>query len=114
MHARLVMVPSRYEPFGLVALEAMRVGTPVLAANVGGLRECVREGSGGVLLDSFDTRQWAAAIERILADDIAWTRLHRQGPLFVGRHYRSADFAARLLDEVYGVAAVTVRSSNRH
>jgi glycosyltransferase involved in cell wall biosynthesis len=74
----------------------------------------VREGSGGVLLDTSDPRAWAAAIERILADDTEWTRLHRQGPLFVGRHYRSVDFAARLLDEVYGAAVVTVRSSNRH
>ncbi len=112
--ARLVLIPSRYEPFGLVALEAMRVGTPLLAANVGGLRECVREGSGGVLLDTSDPREWAAAIERTLADDIEWQRLHWQGPLFVGRHYRSADLAARLLDEVYGATAVTERSSNLH
>jgi D-inositol-3-phosphate glycosyltransferase len=114
MRARLVLMPSRYEPCGLVALEAMRVGTPLLAANVGGLRECVRDGSGGVLIDTFDPRDWAAAIERLLADDMEWTRLHRQGPIFVGRHYRSADLAARLLDEVYGAAAVTERSSNRH
>jgi len=114
MHARLVVMPSRYEPFGLVALEAMRVGTPVLAADVGGLRECVREGSGGLRLDSSDAGDWAAAIARILSDDGGWMRLHRQGPLFVGRHYASEDLAARLLDEVYDAAAVTVSSSNRH
>jgi 1,4-alpha-glucan branching enzyme len=114
MRARLALIPSRYEPFGLVALEAMRVGTPVLAANVGGLRESMREGSGGVRLDSSDPRDWASAIERILAGGVEWERLHRQGPLFVARHYRSADLAARLLDELYGAAAVTERSSNRH
>jgi glycosyltransferase involved in cell wall biosynthesis len=114
MRARLVLVPSRYEPFGLVALEAMRVGTPLLAANVGGLRESVRDGSGGVRLDTADAREWAAAIERILSDDGGWTRLHRQGPAFVGQHYRSADLAARLLNDVYVATGVTERSSNRH
>jgi glycosyltransferase involved in cell wall biosynthesis len=114
MHTRLVLIPSRYEPFGLVALEAMRAGAPVLAANVGGLRESAREGSGGVLLDSSEPRDWTAAIERILADDVGWERLHLQGPLFVERHYSSADLAARLLDEVYGEGGVTERSSKRH
>jgi 1,4-alpha-glucan branching enzyme len=99
--SRLVLIPSRYEPFGLIALEAMRLGAPVLAANIGGLRESVRAGSGGVLLDSSDPLRWAEATVRIAGDRAAWTTLHQQGRSFVGVHYRSADMAARLLREVY-------------
>ena len=99
--ALLVLVPSRYEPFGLIALEAMRMGAPVLEANVGGLRETVRAGSGGVLLDSSDPRQWAETTVRITRDPALWTTLHHRGRRFVDSHYRSSDMAARLLREVY-------------
>jgi glycosyltransferase involved in cell wall biosynthesis len=99
--ALLVLVPSRYEPFGLIALEAMRMGAPVLAANVGGLRETGRAGSGGLLLDSSDPQQWAEATVRITGDPALWTTLHHQGRQFVDRHYRSSEMAARLLSEVY-------------
>ena len=99
--ALLVLVPSRYEPFGLIALEAMRMGAPVLAANVGGLRETVGAGSGGVLLDSSDPQRWAEATLQIAGDRALWTTLHHRGLRFVRSHYRSSDIAERLLREVY-------------
>jgi glycosyltransferase involved in cell wall biosynthesis len=110
-HAVLALVPSRYEPFGLVALEAMRLGTPVLGASVGGLRETLRDGSGGVLLDGWDSEQWADATVRVAGDTALWTRLHRQGRAFVEAYYRASDAAARLLNEVYcGIARPTSRT----
>jgi glycosyltransferase involved in cell wall biosynthesis len=115
--SRLVVVPSRYEPFGLIALEAMRMGAPVLAANVGGLRELARPGSGGMRLDSADPDEWAGEMLRITRDEVLWTALHRQGPAFVDAHYRPAHAAARLLDEVYqsrGVGAVMTMESKQN
>jgi len=100
-HAVLTLVPSRYEPFGLVALEAMRLGTPVVGANVGGLRETLRAGSGGVLLDGSDPQQWAETTVRLAADTSWWTRLHRQGRAFVAANYAASDAAARMLGDVY-------------
>ena len=47
--AGVVAVPSRYEPFGLTALEAQIAGTPVVAASVGGLREVVNPGIGRLM-----------------------------------------------------------------
>ena len=94
-------MPSRYEPFGLVALEAMRLGTPVLASDIGGLRDTVRPGSGGLRLDSFDPQRWAAETVRVAGDAALWTTLHEQGPQFVHRHYRGSELAARLLRDVY-------------
>lgn len=64
--ADLVAVPSHSESFGLVAVEAQACGTPVVAANVGGLPTAV--GPAGVLVDGHDTADWATALESVLRD----------------------------------------------
>ncbi|WP_154677102.1 glycosyltransferase family 4 protein [Parafrankia discariae] len=65
--------PSRYEGFGLPVLEAMNLGTPVLAANATALPEVV--GAGGRLLEPMDVDAWAQAMLELLGDDVARTRL---------------------------------------
>ncbi|WP_040159442.1 D-inositol-3-phosphate glycosyltransferase [Mobilicoccus massiliensis] len=72
--ADLVTVPSHNESFGLVAVEAQACGTPVVAANVGGLPIAVR---GGVLVDSHDVGAWSRTVERLLDDDAERARLSR-------------------------------------
>jgi D-inositol-3-phosphate glycosyltransferase len=64
--ADVCIVPSRSESFGLVALEAAACGTPVVAANVGGLRFVVDHGVTGYLVDGRDPAEFAALIDRIL------------------------------------------------
>jgi D-inositol-3-phosphate glycosyltransferase len=91
----------------------MRMGAPVLAANVGGLRETLRAGSGGVLLDSSDPQDWAEATLRITGDPLLWTTLHQQGRRFVESQYRSCDMAARLLNDVYRSRAGRAASEAR-
>ncbi len=73
--ATTVAVPSYNESFGLVAVEAQSVGTPVVAASVGGLTTVVDHGRSGLLVDSHDPRDWAAALRRILSDPILRARL---------------------------------------
>ena len=63
--ADLVAVPSHNESFGLVAVEALACGTPVVAARVGGLPVAV--GDAGVLVDGHDPRDWADALAATLA-----------------------------------------------
>jgi len=75
--ATLVLVPSHSETFGLVALEAAASGVPVLARAAGGLREAVRDGESGVLLETDDPSMWAAAIERLLGDEELAERMGR-------------------------------------
>lgn len=65
--ADVLLVPSRSESFGLVALEAQASGTPVVAANVGGLRAVVD--GGGTLVDGHDPRAHADAVLEFLRDD---------------------------------------------
>jgi D-inositol-3-phosphate glycosyltransferase len=60
-----VCVPSYSESFGLVALEAQSCGTPVVAANVGGLSTAVRDGVSGLLVGGHDPDDFAAALRRI-------------------------------------------------
>jgi D-inositol-3-phosphate glycosyltransferase len=67
--ADVCVVPSRTESFGLVALEAAACGTPVVAANVGGLRFLVDDGVTGYLVDERDPADYADRIERVLRDD---------------------------------------------
>lgn len=64
--ADVVLVPSRSESFGLVALEAAACGTPVVAAAVGGLTTIVEDGVTGHLVDGDAPQVWARAIDSLL------------------------------------------------
>jgi glycogen(starch) synthase len=74
--ADLCVVPSIYEPFGLVALEAMASGCPCIVANTGGLREIVPpDDRVGLRFDGGDAEHLAAMVERLLTDDALRERL---------------------------------------
>ncbi len=69
--ADVCVVPSHYEPFGLVAIEAMASGTPVIASDVGGLQFTVDSEKTGLLAPPLDHPAFAVAIDRIL-ENPAW------------------------------------------
>lgn len=73
--ADVVLVPSRSESFGLVALEAQACGTPVVAAAVGGLRFVVRDGRTGFLVEGHDPSDHAERMLQILRDPALADRL---------------------------------------
>jgi D-inositol-3-phosphate glycosyltransferase len=77
--ARLVVVPSRYETFGMVALEAIACGVPVVATRVGGLPEVV-DSSVGRLVGTPDPESLAEAIQLCLRDDELAKRCSALGP----------------------------------
>ena len=77
--AALVVVPSRYEGFGLPAVEAMACGTPVVATRAGALAEVVEFPGGGILTPRDDAGALAAGIERLLGDGPLRERLARRG-----------------------------------
>jgi D-inositol-3-phosphate glycosyltransferase len=66
--ARMLLVPSHSETFGLVALEAAASGIPVIAMRSGGLVEAVDHGRTGILIDSRDPAVWTDAIRQLLTD----------------------------------------------
>ncbi|MDO5682612.1 MAG: glycosyltransferase [Propionibacteriaceae bacterium] len=66
--ARLILVPSHSETFGLVALEGAASGVPVIASAAGGLIESVEDGRTGIIVPTRDPQDWADAISRLLTD----------------------------------------------
>jgi glycosyltransferase involved in cell wall biosynthesis len=77
-HARACIVPSLFEePFGLIAIEALAHRTPVIAHNVGGLREIVEESGGGLLYETED--QLLVAIHELRHSDASRTAMGERG-----------------------------------
>lgn len=100
--ADLVAVPSRSESFGLVAVEAQACGTPVVAADVGGLRTAVQDGRSGVLVPDHDPHRWAAVLRDLLRDDARRAALSR-GAVEVAAHF-SWDTTAEQTLKVYDLS----------
>ncbi|MBO0885084.1 MAG: glycosyltransferase family 4 protein, partial [Mycobacterium sp.] len=69
--ADVAVLPSHYEPFGLVALEAAATGTPLVTSNIGGLGEAVIDGETGLSCPPRDVPQLANAICAALDDPAA-------------------------------------------
>lgn len=89
--ADLSVVPSHYEPFGLVAIESMGCGTPVVASRVGGLQYSVEDGRTGLLVPPRDPAALAAACGALLSDP---ARLARMGEASHERTRRSFTWEA--------------------
>lgn len=66
--ARMLLMPSRFEGFGMVAAEAMAAGVPVVATTAGSLPEVVAPPAGGVLVSVDDSEAFADAVDSLLAD----------------------------------------------
>ncbi len=98
--ADVCVVPSHYEPFGLVAIEAMASSTPVVASDVGGLQFTVVPEETGLLAAPQDEAAFAAAIDRILSNPDWANQLGQQARARVEEKF-SWDGVAHQLSELY-------------
>ena len=89
-------MPSHYESFGMVALEAMATGTPVIASEVGGLAFLVQDGENGFHVPSRDPETLAERIYELLINDTCRERLG-QNALQHARQYAWSDIAEQIL-----------------
>ncbi|MBI5309465.1 MAG: glycosyltransferase family 4 protein, partial [Actinobacteria bacterium] len=107
--ADLTVVPSIYEPFGLVALEAMASGCPCLVADTGGLREVVPNEDVGLRFRSRDPESLAEMAERVLTDADLRDRLVTEA----SDHVLTFDWldVARKTQQLYDRVAVGVRAA---
>jgi len=96
--ADLAVQPSHYEAFGLAALEAMACGLPVVASDVGGLRDFVRPGQTGVLVAPRDNAALASALASLLGDADARADLGRRARAVVVAEFSQEVIGARYLD----------------
>ncbi|HEY9661163.1 MAG TPA: glycosyltransferase family 1 protein [Allocoleopsis sp.] len=96
--ADVCVIPSHYEPFGLVAIEAMACGTPVVASDVGGLRFTVVPEETGLLAPPQDIDAFATAVQRILTDDLWVRKVRRQASTRVQQNFSWTGVAVQLSD----------------
>jgi len=110
--ASVCVVPSFYEPGGMVALEAMACGCPVIASRVGGLQENIQDGRTGLLADVGDPAALARAIIRVLQDAPLRQSLSNAGIAHVRDRFALEQMVARAAD-VYSEAIAGFRA-RRH
>ena len=96
----VLAVPSRREGLGLVALEAMAIGVPVVATNVGGLPEVIQNGVNGLLVPPNAAGALGLAIARLLDDKPLARRLADEARRTVEQRF-SADVHAKTVSDVY-------------
>ncbi len=93
--ADVVVMPSLYESFGMVALEAMACGAPVVASDVGGLSYIVRDGETGYLVPERDPDALADCLGKLLREPALRARLGKRG-IEVAREYAWERVADRI------------------
>ncbi len=108
--ANVCVIPSHYEPFGLVALEAMASGTPVIASDVGGLRYTVRPNVTGLLVPPKDPEALAEALSQVFEHPELWKRYGDAAQEHVQKVFSWSGVAAQL-KELYLSLEKPVESS---
>jgi len=100
--ADVFLFPSTTETFGLVALEAMACGVPVIAANTGGVLDIIRDGENGLLFNPERPAEIGALVRRLQQQPALRERLAEQGL----QHARSRSWQSTMdqLIDYYGVA----------
>lgn len=98
--ADLTVVPSLYEPFGMVVLEAMVAGCPVIVADTGGLKEIVVHEETGLCFKPGNPQSLAQAMIRVLKDEKLAQRLTNDARRFIGEKYNWGRIARHTM-EVY-------------
>jgi glycosyltransferase involved in cell wall biosynthesis len=96
--ARMLVVPSVwFEPFGMVAADAMALGLPVVASRIGGLPDVVDEGVTGLLFEPGNAAELAQQICRIWADPELGARLGQSGRTKAAHRYSQEAYYRNLL-----------------
>ena len=100
--AKLFLFGSYLEPLGLVPLEALSCGTPVIAVKEGGVRETVQHGKNGLLLDR-DEDAFAKGIIELLTNNELWEKFSKNGPDYVNNFWTLEHSGERLLNHFYRI-----------
>ena len=105
MHrAGCVVIPSLYEPFGIVALEAIAGGAPLIAARTGGLAELIDGTGAGMLFEPGNADELAVCIEMVLSDHELANEMRERGAELLTTRYSWAAIA-RTTVNLYAAAA---------
>ena len=102
----LICLPSLSESFGRTAIEAMAIGTPVIANDVGGLREIVQDGVYGLLVSDNNCGHWVSAIKHCIAEQASAAAIACQAKAFVSERF-AADAVGNSISKVIELAVST-------
>jgi glycogen(starch) synthase len=98
--ADVLVIPSIYEPFGVVALEGMAAGVPVIGSDIDGLAEVIQHEYNGILVHAKDSNSIAWGIHRVLTDSDGSIRLAHNAAGDIRERF-SWDAVANLTQEAY-------------
>jgi mannosylfructose-phosphate synthase len=96
-NARVFVLPSKYEPFGMTVLEAMACGTPVVATGHGGLRHVLTNRKDSLLVDPSDAEELSTAILEVLADGALAEDLRKTGLELIEKRFSWQSIADQTL-----------------
>ena len=108
----LVVVPSRYESFGMMCAEALATGTPVIASPAGGMADMITHGENGYLLSADDPRSWGeelAAYAELVLSDASVARAVGQRARAYAEARLAVEQVAPLVEDVYLAARERAR-----
>jgi mannosylfructose-phosphate synthase len=95
--AKVFVLPSKYEPFGMTTLEAMSCGTPVVATRFGGIKDDLQDGIDSLLVDPSNPAELSEAILRVLTDEALAAKLSENGQKTILERFSWESIAARTL-----------------
>jgi glycosyltransferase involved in cell wall biosynthesis len=94
-HSTVCVVPSLWENYPYVCLEALACGKAVVASNTGGIKKIIRDGENGLLVPAGSSRRLAEAIVRLLNDAHLRERLGKEARAFMEKEYASDKLAGQ-------------------
>jgi alpha-1,3/alpha-1,6-mannosyltransferase len=107
--ARLLIYTPHNEHFGIVPLEAMLAGVPVLAANEGGPVETVVEGETGWLRDVSKAHDWTGVMQKVLSggiDEVQLRQIGENGRRRVTENFSKENMAKRFEEEINSLSDI--------
>jgi len=107
--ADIFVAPSRFESFGLIVIEAMRGGCPVIASDIGGMREII-DGTTGCLVKVDDPESLASSLDKLITDQALRTQMGEAGRKKFAATFTADVMAAQLETYFRGMVQSEVRT----
>jgi hypothetical protein len=105
--ADLVLMPSRFESFGMVCAEAMAAGTPVVASPVGGIRDMIDHGKNGFLFSNTNPKRWERELVEysldVLSDPVLAGKIGKNAVKYARENFSIEKIAVRIEQLYYDV-----------
>ncbi len=95
-----IKVPGSMEGFGITAIEGAACGRVVLASNIEGLKDAIKDGENGILLESGNAEMWASKVREVLEDDNFRKEFGRKAQNFVKENFTWDKISKKYLEEI--------------